>query len=263
MLRVIATDLDGTFLADHVTVSETNQRAVRAAHDAGVHVVIATGRSVRWIDFLRPLAADDAYAVTSNGAGIVAMATWEYAHTFEPDLAIAREVVADVRRAFPGVAFATEAGHEVYMEAAYASPWHDQVPTLPVDAAIEQGPLLKVIAQHKGMQAPEFLEALAPVVGDRLTCTYSWVGEYGHIELSAPGISKAHALEVLRTDFGVDRADVAAFGDMPNDLEMLRWAGQPHVMPKAHPLLLEAGFPVLAEPSADAVGTRILELLRR
>lgn len=262
MLRVIATDLDGTFLADHRSVSETNQRAVQAAHDAGIHVVIATGRAVRWIDFLRPLAADDAFAITSNGAGIVDMATWEYARTFELDLGLAHDVVADLRKAFPDVAFATESGHEVYMEADYFSPYHDQVETLPFEEACERGPLLKVVAQRKGMPSPEFLAAAAPVIGDRLTGTYSWVGDIGHIEISAPGISKAHALESLCADFGVEASDVAAFGDMPNDLEMLRWVGQPHVMPKAHPLLLETGFPVLAEPSADAVGKRILELLR-
>jgi phosphoserine phosphatase len=37
----------------------------------------------------------------------------------------------------------------------------------------------------------------------------------------------------------VDAADVVAFGDMPNDLEMLRWAGHGVAMGNAHPALLD------------------------
>ena len=45
---------------------------------------------------------------------------------------------------------------------------------------------------------------------------------------------------------GVDAADVVAFGDMPNDLEMLRWAGHGVAMGNAHPALLDVADEVTA-----------------
>ena len=42
-------------------------------------------------------------------------------------------------------------------------------------------------------------------------------------------------LALLCADLGVEAADVIAFGDMPNDLPMLAWAGTSYAMADAHP----------------------------
>ena len=47
----------------------------------------------------------------------------------------------------------------------------------------------------------------------------------GLIEVAAAGVNKGSALAALADRWGIDAKDVIAFGDMPNDLEMLRWAG--------------------------------------
>jgi hydroxymethylpyrimidine pyrophosphatase-like HAD family hydrolase len=41
-------------------------------------------------------------------------------------------------------------------------------------------------------------------------------------------------------ELAVDPADVLAFGDMPNDLPMLAWAGTPYAMANAHTSVLAA-----------------------
>lgn len=46
-IKLIATDLDGTLLRDdHLTLSPANREALTRAADAGIEVVIATGRSL-------------------------------------------------------------------------------------------------------------------------------------------------------------------------------------------------------------------------
>ncbi len=50
------------------------------------------------------------------------------------------------------------------------------------------------------------------------------IGE-GLLELSAPNVTKASGLEELGNILGVSAEDVIAFGDMANDIEMVRWAG--------------------------------------
>lgn len=46
------------------------------------------------------------------------------------------------------------------------------------------------------------------------------------VEISAAGVNKAAALEELATNLGVEPFEVVAFGDYPNDLPMLEWAGR-------------------------------------
>ena len=57
----------------------------------------------------------------------------------------------------------------------------------------------------------------------------------GLMEISAPGVTKGSALVGLAEELGVEAADVIAFGDMPNDLPMLTWAGTSYAMANAHP----------------------------
>ena len=67
-IKLIATDLDGTLLRDdHLTLSPANREALTRAADAGIEVVVATGRSLAAIappvlelPFLR-------YFITCNG----------------------------------------------------------------------------------------------------------------------------------------------------------------------------------------------------
>jgi len=54
---------------------------------------------------------------------------------------------------------------------------------------------------------------------------------------------------------------VAAFGDMPNDLPMLTWAGRGFAIAEGHPLLRLAGLAQTEGPREEAVGRMIQRLL--
>jgi hydroxymethylpyrimidine pyrophosphatase-like HAD family hydrolase len=60
------------------------------------------------------------------------------------------------------------------------------------------------------------------------------------LELSVPGINKAVTLAEYARSLGIGAADVVAFGDMPNDIEMLRWAGHGYAMASGHPEAIRA-----------------------
>jgi hydroxymethylpyrimidine pyrophosphatase-like HAD family hydrolase len=60
------------------------------------------------------------------------------------------------------------------------------------------------------------------------------------LEVSALGVSKASTLARLAASWGIEPADVVAFGDMPNDVDMLRWAGTGYAMADGHPEVLAA-----------------------
>jgi hydroxymethylpyrimidine pyrophosphatase-like HAD family hydrolase len=57
---------------------------------------------------------------------------------------------------------------------------------------------------------------------------------------------------------GISAEDVVAFGDMPNDIPMLLWAGHGVAMGNAHPETVAAANEVTA-PNGDDGVARVLE----
>jgi hypothetical protein len=106
------------------------------------------------------------------------------------------------------------------------------------------------------------LERVRPLLGDRLSATHSGFsrpdrGEAGLLEISAGGVNKASMLAYCCEQLGVVAADVAGFGDMPNDVDMLSWVGMPHVVANAHPALRER-YQVVPSNAESGVGRTIL-----
>lgn len=261
-IRLIATDLDGTFVDPLGEVSELNRRALALAAREGVPVVVATGRPSRWLQVLDDLPGVHPEVVVSNGAGVFDLREHRHTVTHSLDADLALEVAHDLRAAIPGTVFAFEWGQHFGCEPQLQQekgPWLT-VGELP-DLARRDEPVLKLCAFHAELDSDALALQGADVVGDRLTLTHSHLGEYGLLEISAPGVTKASGLAGLCRDLGVDAADVAAFGDMPNDLQMLAWSGHPYAIEAGHPLLLEAGFGTAGGPQPEAVGSVILQLL--
>jgi hydroxymethylpyrimidine pyrophosphatase-like HAD family hydrolase len=82
------------------------------------------------------------------------------------------------------------------------------------------------------------------------------------LEVSHPSVHKAAAVERLLVDSGIVAAEVVAFGDMPNDLELIRWAGLGVAVANAHAVLLAAADEVTASNDDDGVAIVIERVLR-
>jgi hydroxymethylpyrimidine pyrophosphatase-like HAD family hydrolase len=78
------------------------------------------------------------------------------------------------------------------------------------------------------------------------------------VEIVPLGTSKATGVEELARPLGIGSDEVVAFGDMPNDIPMLLWAGLGVAMGNAHPEVLAAADEVTAPNSDDGVA-RVLE----
>ena len=59
-------------------------------------------------------------------------------------------------------------------------------------------------------------------------------------EVMAAGVSKSHAVDVLCHHFGASRGEAVAFGDGPNDLDMLLAVDESYAMPNGEPSVREA-----------------------
>ena len=113
----------------------------------------------------------------------------------------------------------------------------------------------------------DFLAEVSPAVGDLATVTHS-APTVAMLELSVPGINKAVTLAEYAASLGIEAADVVAFGDMPNDIEMLRWAGHGYAMASGHPEAIRAagqqaphfdddGVAQILEEKLAALGVRL------
>jgi hydroxymethylpyrimidine pyrophosphatase-like HAD family hydrolase len=97
---------------------------------------------------------------------------------------------------------------------------------------------------------------LAKHVGLEGDITYST--NNGLVEIVPLGISKATGVEELARPLGIAAENVVAFGDMPNDVPMLDWAGLGVAMGNAHPDAVAAADEVTAPNTDDGVA-RVLE----
>ena len=118
--------------------------------------------------------------------------------------------------------------------------------------------VVKLLARHEELGSDELLARARASVGSLVECTHSSTD--GLLEMSATGISKASGLASLAQEWGVEPADVVAFGDMPNDLPMLAWAGRSVGMANAHPEVLAAVDEVTLSHDEDGVAV-VLERL--
>jgi hypothetical protein len=249
---VIATDLDGTLLRSDGTVSDRSRRVLAAAEDAGALVVLVTGRPPRWMPPVVEQTGHRGIAVCANGALVYDLHTESVVeeHLIEPE--IATEVVRALRDAVPGLAFAVERGpHGFAHEPAYKPAWTAGDRTVGGLDEILREPMAKLLARHPDLDADTLLARAREVVGELATLTHS--SRDGLLEMSAAGVSKASTLELLCHERGFTAADVVAFGDMPNDIPMLMWAGWGIAVATAHPDVIAVVDEVTAANDEDGV----------
>ncbi|WP_433288515.1 Cof-type HAD-IIB family hydrolase [Micromonospora sp. CA-244673] len=258
--RVIATDLDGTLLRSDSTLSDRTREALRIARAAGVRVVAATARPARVIDDLFGSETLIDIAICGNGAVRYAVGSHQIQITHPLPQDVTRRVVAEISRLVPGAGFAVETGHRVLFEPGYRyrpTLDNDRVPVATLSELVADS-LVKIMVWLPDQDPDVAWTQLRPGLGQLIECT--WSAERAPLEIAALGVSKAAALATLCQDWEVDPAEVIAFGDAPNDLPMLAWAGTAYAVANAHGSVLAATANHTAGNDEDGVA-QVLEQL--
>ena len=262
MPRLIATDLDGTIVRSDGSVSDRTQQALRTAIDMGIRVVFVTGRPPRWMHGIAEETGHTGVGVCANGAYVYDMASERVLETYGISGAHAAEAVRRVRQVLPGAAFGLERLEGFAHEPEYHPRW-DPDPLLgvgPIEGFLADG-IAKVLVRDDGIPGDDMLQAAAPVLDGVVEVTHSNVND-SLLELSALGVNKATTLARLATRWGIAADEVVAFGDMPNDVELLRWAGRGYAVGDSHPLALAAADAHAPTIDEDGVAQVIERLLR-
>ncbi len=233
-IKLIATDLDGTFLDNSKQISAENLKAVHDAVNKGVLFVPATGRALHTMpDNVLALDCVD-YAVTSNGAAVVEMKTGNIIYKNQLDNATARCVIE----------YAAEINvmAEIFVNGkAYTlKKYMDNLIAYGVNPKFEQwyrdtrnvvDSYEKVLGNNAAVENINIIFAdMAQRVEafDQLSENYdveitNSIGN--NLETGAKGCSKGVAIEALAEYLGIDMENVMCFGDNYNDLDMIKRAG--------------------------------------
>jgi Cof subfamily protein (haloacid dehalogenase superfamily) len=269
-IRLLASDLDGTLLRSDGTVSPATRAALQDAEAAGLTVVFVTGRPPRWLHEVAEATGHTGIAVAANGAMLYDLHDETVVAEHLIDAGALAEVTRALRAAFPSVSFGIEYGQGFGYEPDYRHDWEITPLTdrrgrplpEPVQAELAQlieQPAIKLLAKDVGADPDAFHAAAVELIGARATITRS--GHSALLEISAPGITKATGLAALAARHGAPAEQVAAIGDMPNDVPMLTWAGQPYAVANAHPSVREVATVLDRTNDDDAVAWLIARLL--
>ena len=258
--RLVALDIDGTLFTNVPSTGVVEEvvrpvvvAAVRAAYDAGAHVVLATGRSTFgiahvWDQLGLPPDGSSVLSVASNGSVTFRYPPLEVlsAVTFD-----ASEIVGMLLQHVPDAAVAVEeigVGYRINREFPEGE-ISGEMRLQSVEELVAE-PVTRVIIRDPHSSEEEFLE-LAEKLG--LHGTNYFIGWTAWLDISPEGVSKASALSGICADLGVEQRDVLAIGDGRNDIEMLRWAGRGVAMGQAPLEVQEAADDVTRTALDDGV----------
>jgi Cof subfamily protein (haloacid dehalogenase superfamily) len=263
--EMVATDVDGTLLDDDENISARTRAAVRALVDAGAQFVLATGRPPRWVKPIVDQLGFAPMAVCANGAVVYDPSTDRIvsARTLSTD--VLGELAEIATRVIPGAGLAVErvgrTAHDAATPQFVSSPGYEHAWLNPdnTEVSVEDllsAPAVKLLIRKAGARSADMVAALVAHVGIEGDITYST--NNGLVEVVPLGVSKATGIEEVARPLGIEAAQVVTFGDMPNDVPMLGWAGLGVAMGNAHPDAVAAADEVTATNAEDGVA-RVLE----
>ena len=235
-IRLIALDLDRTTLNAKGQLSQANEDAIRAAIANGVHVCIASGRAFDTLpkDVVKIPGIE--YAITGNGAAIYDVVQKKCIHSY-PISAQAVQTVLKISQNYPvtyeafidGVAYAGEEyianpvkfGATEQAVAYVQSTRHLQKDIVAfIHQHIDELDSMDVIVKTEEMKQELMRKTAAATDEVYLTSSVTQLLEIAHKDAG-----EQSGVKYIAQKLGIEREQIAAFGDALNDLDMITYAG--------------------------------------
>ncbi|MDQ4039123.1 MAG: Cof-type HAD-IIB family hydrolase [Actinomycetota bacterium] len=261
--KLVATDLDGTFLDSAARVSPRNAAALSRLRAEGIPVVGVTGRAPRLMNTVYEYFDGKGIVVLAQGAFVGDLGTGEVLHQVTMPSSLALDITAQIEAVAGPLLYAgeypTDGQHVLYVEPGFGWPYNEGLRVVVRAELPTDGPALKFYLKSDRHDQDTLLDLAQSVVPPPVAeLTHAGLG---FIELCPPGVTKATGLAVALERYGVDRRDVLVFGDMPNDLPMFGWAGRAVAVANAHPDVLAVADDVTGTNDADGFAAYLAQFL--
>lgn len=262
---LLALDIDGTLITE-TGASKKVKDSIAEAIEAGINVVIATGRSLgATMPVLGALRFPGGFSVSSNGAQTL---FWERAadgrHVynrikewlFDPE-----ETAATLQDHVPGVVLGVDDGREGILVSEAFAP--DELLTeqrVTSFRDLVRKPTTRMIARASHMDREDFVGLLKRA--DLRDVEYA-VGWTSWADITARGCTKARGLADLAEDLGVPHSGTISVGDGDNDIPMLKWAAHGVAMGTASQEVRQAADAVTGAVDFDGAAAVIEAVTNR
>ncbi|MEU4799385.1 Cof-type HAD-IIB family hydrolase [Streptomyces sp. NPDC023327] len=235
--RVVATDLDGTLLRSDLTVSARTRRALDLVARAGAHHLVVTGRpATACKEFLAALGYRG-LAVCGQGAQLYDAAADRLLDSAPLDRELARDVVERTEAVLGTlelgvVTAAPESRFKVTPR--FGERVRHGWDVTADRALLWDSPIDKLVLHHPRVPEDDVAATVRELCGDAVSVVHS---VQGMVEVLPPGVTKGAGVARAARLLGFTGADTIAFGDMPNDIPLLAWAGHGVAVANGHPQL--------------------------
>ena len=273
-VQLIAIDIDGTLLNSEFKIPAANITALRQAHEAGIEIVLVTGRRHAFAMPIAEALGFELWLISSNGAVTKSMA----GQLFHQDLlpaATARKLLAhmDAFRSNCVITFDSETPGALVLEHADVlngsisrwieknAPWIEFV--VPIEKALVKDPIQVMFCGNipRMREAESHLKASGMDHEITVLKTEYVARNLCMFDILNYGCSKGHAVERWAGYRGLTKGQVMAIGDNYNDIEMLNFAGHPVVMANASDAIKRLGFHVTLSNDDAGVAAAIEQVL--
>jgi hypothetical protein len=263
MIRLVALDIDGTLLAPGVHADALPEdpitKAVHDLHEAGIVVVLATGRmfpgTAHVADHLsigQPLICQQGASVHEADGGL------RHGYTIEEE--IAHELLDYAgTHGWPLAWFDSER----YLVTAHSSSAKFFADVSRVEMEIHPEPHrsgvratgIDIISSRQ--HAPDIHVLLEARYGARITLL-----DFPSVTaVHAPDASKGNALHMLASELGIAKDEVLAIGDSVNDVSMLSWAGHSAAPEHSDRYARDSAGEILPGKGVDGVAARLRSIV--
>ncbi|MEL7293083.1 MAG: Cof-type HAD-IIB family hydrolase [Pseudomonadota bacterium] len=266
MYKLIALDMDGTLLTSDKTISENTKRAIDAARQQGVKVVLASGRPLDGmqakLDELN-IQGDNEFVVYFNGSMVKELGSDKLIHTAIIDGAKAKKVATLAQQlGLDCHAFSTEHG----LITPKMNPHTDieaninQIPVteMAFDQLVDDHPIIKVMI----VGAPEKLTNGIRQIPDEFHQAFTIVQSAPFfLEFLNLDSNKGVGVGAIAEYLGIRADEVICVGDAENDHHMLQYAGLGVAMDNAMPQTKQIADHITASNNEDGVAKVIEQFI--
>ena len=257
---VIATDLDGTLLRGDLSVSARTLAVLARATASGARHLVVTGRPAAGCRSLLALLGYQGLALCGQGAQLYDVGAHRLLASATLDRAAVRALVDRIAEAAGGLELGVVTAGltgEFLVTPAFGERVRHGWRLVERQTDLWARPVEKVLIRSRRLDDDELAALAHRLCADEIAVTHS--GE-NMVELLPAGVSKASGLAAAAHRLGFTAADTIAFGDMPNDIPMLRWAGHGVAMGNGHPELRRWADEIAPTNEEDGVAV-VLERL--
>lgn len=260
---VVATDLDGTLLRGDLTVSAYTRALLRRLDEAGIRHVIVTGRPASGCGPLFRSLGYRGLAVCGQGAQVYDTDRDVLLSHAELDRDAAQAFVCRLARRIGPLRLAVVSSGlwgEFLIAPGFAQGDERELSPfrLVPDRDLWSGSIDKVLLRHDVLSDAELVAEATACCAAGLKVTHAGPRI---VELLPSGFDKATGLSQVCAAIAATPAEVVAFGDMPNDIPMLSWAGHAVAMANGHPELKAVADEIAPPNDEDGVAVVLDRLL--